>query len=436
MEISPAAVVAAVVFCVFQVSALTGAQAYTETTLYSFCSQANCADGANPVGGVVSDASGNLFGTTSEGGGDLSTGTVFELVRPKDKARSWTLRTLYTFCVDGFCRDGQNPVGGLIFDVAGNLYGTTSGGDFGGTIFELSPKGDHWKFKTLYSFCPQGCGKADGSSPRGTLAYAGSSAGALYDGVSPLYGTTPFGGANGTGIVFQLTPSHGHWKKKTIHDFSSSDSDGDTANAQLFIDGAGDIFGTTELGGTEGSGALFEFIPERNKTWSYKILHSFCSECAQGYEPGTGGALAMDGAGNVYGTTMFGAAGDAGAIFKLLPNGRKSQISTVFSFSCVNSVCPDGYYPLGGIVLDDAGSIFSLEQFGGAAGYGTLLQLSPSGEKLGRYDFCSQENCLDGGYPTATVIKDQAGDLFGTTWRGGAHDDGSEYGGTIFELTP
>lgn len=261
--------------------------------------------------------------------------------------------------------------------------------------------------------------------------------GAPYDGVSPLYGTTPWDGVNRTGTVFELSRGATHWNNKTIHDFSSFAGDGDTANAQLFIDGAGDIFGTTELGGDQGDGALFEFVPKNDgKGWSYKILHSFCVVvCAEGYEPSNGGALAMDAAGGVYGTTMFGAGG-GGAVFKLLPNGKKSQISTLYSYSCGGSDCPDGYFAVGGVVLDSSGNLLALARYGGAVGYGTLLKLSPSGERLGRYDFCSQENCVDGKYPSATVIIDQTGNLFGTAWGGGAHDDGNGHGGTVFELTP
>ena len=429
----PAAIVGVVVFSASQLFMLASARAYTETTLYSFCSQANCADGNSPLDALISDASGNLYGTTSRGGNDFDAGTVFELVRPKGRAKDWTLRTLYTFCSDdGSCADGAHPVGGLIFDVAGNLYGTTSGG-FGGTIFELSPKGNRWKLKTLHTFC--NCGNSDGRSPLGTLTYAGASNGSLYDGVSPLYGTTMFGGASDTGIVFELTQDGGHWKAKTIHDFPSFGGDGSYVNAQLFIDGAGDIFGTTKYGGSgDGSGTLFEFVPQRSKAWQYRILHSFCSDCAEGYEPGGGGALAMDGAGAVYGATMLGGAG-GGSIFKLLPRGRKSNVGTLYSY-CTVQDCPDGGAVSGGVVLDNAGNIFALAPYGGAGGGGTLLKLSPSGEMLSQYNFCGEQTCGGGTYPAATVMVDQGGNLFGTTQLGGAHDDGNGHGGTVFELTP
>jgi uncharacterized membrane protein len=196
---------------------------WTETVLYSFCAQPNCADGYVVFAGLVMDAAGNLYGTTSQGGsgGPVSsgfTGTAFELTPNADKTQ-WTYTVLHDFCVPyspqtGCSTDGYNPDGGLIMDTAGNLYGTTGQGGpgqhgaavyQGGTVFKLAPNADktQWTHTVLYGFCAQsGC--TDGLGPAADL---------MADGEGNLYGVTGGGGngytssTNGYGTVFKLTGS-------------------------------------------------------------------------------------------------------------------------------------------------------------------------------------------------------------------------------------
>src|SRR5580700_8096172 len=197
---------------VFQLSPDETGIAWTETVLYSFCSQTKCPDGANPAAGLIMDGAGNLYGTTLAGNDrscgptcSIGSGVVFQLT-PDETGAAWTETVLYSFCSQTNCADGRGPVAGLIIDGAGNLYGTTAGGGTNnqGVVFQLTPDetGTAWAETVLYSFCLQtDC--ADGATP---------SAGLIMDRAGNLYGTTAYGGNGGRsgpgGVVFQLTPDH------------------------------------------------------------------------------------------------------------------------------------------------------------------------------------------------------------------------------------
>ena len=182
----------------------------------------SCPDGLGPEG-VIRDASGNLYGTTTFGGANLGSGqgagTVFNLAPPAQSGGPWTETVLYNFCSAALCIDGQNPEAGLIQDAAGNLYGTTYGGgahDYG-TVFELAPpsqSGGPWTQTVLYSFCSAAhC--ADGELPE---------AGLIQDAAGNLYGTTTIGGVNNQGTVFKLAPpaqSGGPWTEAVLYSFCS-----------------------------------------------------------------------------------------------------------------------------------------------------------------------------------------------------------------------
>ncbi|HEY1941362.1 MAG TPA: choice-of-anchor tandem repeat GloVer-containing protein, partial [Roseiarcus sp.] len=191
------------------VGAVAEASAYTLHTLHDFCSQASCADGSAPLGALVADSAGNLYGTAVKGGAD-GHGTVFELLKKSETDHRY--RVLYSFCQKTNCADGDQPASTLILDTAGNLYGTTVVGGAGhGLVFELST-GARPRLQVLQAFCRQtGC--ADGDIPGAPLTYAGADTGALYDGVSPLYGTTNAGGAHHNGAVFQLTSVPGQRRR-------------------------------------------------------------------------------------------------------------------------------------------------------------------------------------------------------------------------------
>jgi uncharacterized repeat protein (TIGR03803 family) len=209
----------------------------TPTALYYFTGGD---DGDNPQSGVIFDGAGNLYGTT-EGGGTGGCGTVYEL---SPIGSGWTEKVLYDFQC-GFSSNGQYPIGGLIFDAAGNLYGTTNfaGANNGGTVFELSPSsGGHWTFHLLYSLRYNGTFDFLIYGPTGTLAM---------DSSGSLYGTTVMDGAYGGGSVFKLTPSADGWTYTSLHDFRGG-SDGGNPFGNVVLDASGNVYGTAGVGGLSG----------------------------------------------------------------------------------------------------------------------------------------------------------------------------------------
>ena len=207
-----------------------------ESVLYSFTGGN---DGFNPVAGVSIDAKGNLFGTTSLGGAD-GNGVVFELAK---SGSSWTESTLYTF--QGLS-DGQNPVGGVIVDKNGNLFGSTffGGDDGGGNVYELSPSGASWNFTLLHSFS----------------TYYGPYNKLTLDSKGNVYGTCNGAGAYGLGSVFELTPSNGSWTFTDLYDFPGG-ANGAAPWGSVAVDAKGNVFGTAAIGGSNNDGLVFEIKP-------------------------------------------------------------------------------------------------------------------------------------------------------------------------------
>ena len=279
---------------------------WSETVLYSFHGN----DGFNPVGGVVYDAAGNLYGTTPAGGihGGCSgegCGLIFQLVPRKNG--TWTENVLHRF---GKGKDGSEPWGGLIFDAAGNLYGTTKyGGAYGyGTVFEVVPAtGGRGIEKVLHSFDDK-----DGSDPAFSLTL---------DSMGDLYGITAFGGdlrcdsGDGCGTVFELMPgANGKWTEKVLHAFPRNFA---ASSSGVIFDAAGNLYGTTTYGGTFNDGTLFKLSPGANGKWTATTLGSFSRKL--GIYPE--GRLTIDAAGNLYGTTLEGGidAGCCGLVFEFTP---------------------------------------------------------------------------------------------------------------------
>jgi uncharacterized repeat protein (TIGR03803 family) len=273
----------------------------TVTTLYNFCSKTNCTDGQSPMAGLTLGINGNFYGTTYYGGAhatyqDYNAGTVFEIT----PAGQFT--TLYSFCSKvghtGNCRDGEDPVGGLVLGTDGNLYGTTTlGGDTGhGSVFKITPGG---KLTTIYSFCPLGSSCDDGEAPEGTLVQAGD---------GNFYGTTYGGGSADWGTVFKLTPEG---TLTTLHSFCQQTNcpDGADPVVGLALGTDGNFYGTTIYGGNVtnycsfyGCGTAFQVT----SSGTFTTLYSFCSEaeCSDGNAPYGGLMQATNG--DFYGTTTFG----------------------------------------------------------------------------------------------------------------------------------
>jgi uncharacterized repeat protein (TIGR03803 family) len=438
-SMSPALFLAAALSLI--AAATGGAAAGTNQTLYSFCAKTSCSDGTAPSADLAMDAAGNLYGTTA-GGGSHSSGTIFELVRKGPS--KWLRKNLHSFCHSGYpCPDGTGPAGKLVIDVSGNIYGTAVGGGSGndaGVVFELSPNGAKWTLKVLYAFCSKSnC--TDGKTPTSGLTYLGAASGVPYDGISPLYGTTEQGGANGQGAAFQLTQSGGQWSESTIYDFcaQSQCADGAQPWQGLVMNAAGQIFGVT-YGRPDSSqyGVVFQLTPGGD-TWTERVLYSFCqaANCTDGRGPN---GLALDITGALFGTTYSGGTNNAGLAFRLLPRSGTSIYKVLYNF-CSASECRDGAAPASDLIIGPDEDLYGTTYNGGNGGQdrdgkggGTVFRLTPRGALTVVRSFCVAQDCTDGEYPNAGLAMDAVGHLFGTTQLGGQHSSYYQ-GGTIFETT-
>jgi uncharacterized repeat protein (TIGR03803 family) len=388
------------------------AAAQTESVLINL--NMNSAIGGDCQAGLISDAAGNLYGATV-GGGPGNGGTVFEL-SPNENG-SWTAKVLHHFLsgVD----DGDNPHGTLAFDPAGNLYGTTfyGGASNNGTVFELIPQSNgNWKEKQLHAFTAT---NGDGQNPQ---------EGVTLDSAGNVYGTTYYGGTQGYGMIFQLSPqSNGGWKEKIVHDFNDNGVDGLYPYAGLALDASGNLYGATQSGGAAGAGTIFRFVPKAGG-WSQEILHDFpYDNGVDGYSPQ--GAPIFDASGNLYGTTSEGGASDRGTVFELLPQSGGGWTEEILHNFADNGV--DGYYPYASLVFDASGNLYGTSVPGGAYGDGAVFKLEPMAgggwSENTVYSFAK----AGGIYPSAALIVDAAGNLYGTTDEGGVHRNG-----TVFEIKP
>jgi uncharacterized repeat protein (TIGR03803 family) len=406
--------VIAIAVLAFGLTVAAGAQ--TETVIYNF---SGAADGSLPNGALISDASGNLYGTAFAGG-DLSVcggggcGVVFKL---SPSSSGWTETVLHTFSGG----DGANPSAGLVFDTKGNLYGTTSaGGRFTcqgagcGVIFQLYPTNNGWKEKVLYNFG----GSSDGSAPTFPLTF--DAAGNLY-GVAQSGGNTTncSGFTYGCGVAFKLWHEFAGWRFQALYVFSDSDSSGPSSG--FLLDAKGNLFGT----GTYASGVVYELSPAANKTWKDTVIYSFIEPV--GYLPQ---GLVFDAEGNLYGPTVYGGTGGGiidcedklpgcGTVFKLTRGSSGWTESALHEFTGVDA------NPNGSLVFDAAGNLYgadSVEVFRlsrGANGAWTKTALHTFG------------GAGDGERPRGPVLLNQANDIFGVTFTGGFSG-----AGTVFEISP
>ena len=245
---------------------------------------------------------GAVYGTTYRHNGNYR-GLVFDLAQVS--ALNWKQNVLYAF---GSGSDGYGSSGELIFDASGNIYGTTYSGGFlgNGTVFKLSATADgDWSETILYSFR----GSPDGAHP-----YAG----VIFDSAGNLYGTTEQGGSTGEGTAFQLIPnSDGSWTESVLHSFGSG-NDGGFPDAGLTFDQAGNLYGTTPSGGGFGfEGTVFKLTPGSQGHWTETVLHAFSGQ--DGIVPYNDGRLLVDGAGNIYGTAASGGQYGGGTAFEITP---------------------------------------------------------------------------------------------------------------------
>ena len=326
--------------------------AWTEKVVYSFL--LNGKDGESPSAALFMDAAGNLYGTTPSGG-VYAEGTVFELIPGANG--TWTEKKLHDF---GSGTDGREPYCVLIMDTAGNLYGTTTAGGAqnAGTVFELMPGANGvWREKRLYDF---------GSAKDGQNPYAGL----LMDALGNLYGSTFGGGSASFGTVFELiSGANGTWTEKLLHNFGSG-TDGRSPYASLIMDTKGNLYGTAYEGGANSAGSVFQLSPTAKGGWSETRLHDFGS--------GTDGAypyaeLIMDVAGNLYGTTLEGGTG-FGTVFSLSPGANHMWTETLLnSFGNLDN---NGCGPYAGLIRDTTGNLYSTTEGCGASGFGTVFEIT------------------------------------------------------------
>ncbi len=300
-------------------SVAVSCSAGTESVLYFF--KGGTTDGQDPGGGLIMDGAGNLYGTTAGGGTD-GYGTVFKI------NAAGTESVVYSF--KGGTTDGDSPFGQLIMDSAGNLYGTTSvGGTNGdGTVFEISAAGTE---SVLHSFVG---GTTDGQQPI---------AGLIMDSAGNLYGTTSFGGENDDGTVFKISA---RGTESILYSFKGGTTDGKVPDSGVIMDSAGNLYGTTSMGGANGDGTVFEI----GAAGTESILHFFDGYPTDGQLPWAG--LIMDSAGNLYGTTTEGGDNDDGTVFKVDAAGTESIL---YSFKGGIS---DGQGPFSSLIIDGFGNLY------------------------------------------------------------------------------
>jgi uncharacterized repeat protein (TIGR03803 family) len=379
-------------------------------TLYRF---KGGADGSEPTAALIFDAAGNLYGTTGSGGAyPYGYGVVFKLT-PK-AGGGWTENVIHSFNNS----DGNYPHAGLIFDQAGNLYGTTTfggGTNYSGTVFKLTKNEDgSWTESVLYAFPDDG---VHGGGP-----YAGL----IFDSAGNLYGADSGTGAYGNGMVFKLTPNpDGSWTENDIYSFNGADGAG--PDASLIFDQRGNLYGTTKMGGEfDDGGTAFELTPNADGTWTESVLHSFSfhHHGHDGADPEA--SLIFDTAGNLYGTTSYGGLYGAGTVFQLAPNGDGTWIEhRLHSFPPKNGFLPNG------LIFDSAGNLYGTTSLGGTHGYGTVFKLTPTLKGAWKTTLPHSFGNNPGAYPNSSLIFDAHGNLYGTTEGGTAPNFGS-----VFEITP
>ena len=372
-------------------------QAQTYRVIHAF----TFSDGAFPEAGLTIDAHGNLYGTTAAGGAH-ECGTVFKMT---PHGSNWTLAPLYAF-TDG--ADGCQPATRVVFGPNGTLYGTTSFD----TVYNLRPPPTRpasvlqgWNETTLYGF--------QDSLPAGDV---------IFDSSGNLYGAMSIGGSgcyNGCGFIYELSPSGGGWNLTVLYNFSVSD--GVTPEGIVF-DRSGNIFGTTNGGGAEGWGTIFELMPS-SQGWIESVLYNFESPDNGGSAPGDG--LVEDGAGNFYGSTSYGPNGTSVA-FELSPANGSWTYTPLYDLPGV---------PSAPLTLDAAGNLYGTIYDAAQYPNGVVFKLSPSANGWTFTALHEFTGGTDGKYPASNVSIDANGNLFGTAEYGG---EGCETNGcgVVWEITP
>jgi len=387
----------------------------TYQVLYSF---QGGDDGQFPLGAPAFDAAGNMYGSTSVGGKNAQCldsagcGTVFEL--SPGSGGGWTESVL----VDTIGAN-TNPATGVIIDPSGNLYGTSGGFapvDGGGplgpsvAVFEVSQSNGVWSIGDLFGF-------------GGDFVYPNS---LTRDAAGNLYGTTLEGGQYNNGYAFEVSPQSGGWATNILYNFGAAGANDGTVIGPVIVDAKGNLYGAGGEGGAANKGVVFELVPLGGGAWQESILYTFTG--VDGSFPV--GSLAMDAAGNLYGTTITGGVKGFGVVFELSPQPGGAWAETIL-FNFGNKA--QGFNANGSPVLDAAGNIYGTTNGGGSAycniteSYcGVVFRLSPpaSAELPWKYavlhDFTPEQT-------PGPLTLDSAGNIYGFTAGGGANGLGEAY---------
>ncbi|MGA2695981.1 MAG: choice-of-anchor tandem repeat GloVer-containing protein [Terriglobales bacterium] len=410
-------------------------------------------DGLWPIGNVIEDTAGNIYGVTSVGGAyasnpKFSCGTVFEL--SPTASGGWKETVLHKFI--GLPTDGCEPSGGLALDTEGNLYGVTIyGGAYGtgntqgyGTVFELSPTaGGGWTEAVIYNF--RGEDGPDGFYPIGNL---------VVDVDGDLFGVTATGGnvdpGEDVGTVYELSPLASGWQETILHSFgedSQRQAAGWSPSGGVIFDAAGNLYGATGSGGSSNQccGVTYQLSLGSSGTWTETVLFTFSG--SDGASPT--GRLAIDSGGNLYGATNFGGhvkscnGKGCGVIYELSPNVSGTWTQNVlhaFTSPPGRSYGAGGSQPSGGVTLDSFGNLFGSTVFGGnSAGDGVVFRLSLNPSQIWEEEVLHRFHHKRDGNSPQEVSLDGAGDVLGMAQLGGMlsrHCSGYSGCGTVFAIRP
>jgi uncharacterized repeat protein (TIGR03803 family) len=380
-----------------------------EVYRYSFGGSVN--DAESPAGPLIRDASGSLYGLGNSGGSNFA-GAAYKMT-----ATPYGFHESVIFSFGGSAGADYYPVGGLVADGAGNLYGVNSAGgtQSEGTVFELSPTPAGYVETVIYNFAPYTVDFIDyPPSPNGSL---------ISDASGALYGTTAGGGYGpgpGFGTVFKLTPTPNGYVQSSLYAFGSNPNDGLVPSSGVVIDEHGAIYGTALDGGVHGRGTVYKLTPSTSG-YRERTLHAFGEFKGDGAFPFAG--LILGPGGSLYGTTLTGGINDHGTVFALAPVGAGQYHETVlFRFEG-----NEGEAPYGGLVADPLGNLLGSTEVYGAhgAGGGLIFELSPTPQGCAEtvlHRFTGGGG--DGLNPISSLILDPAGNIYGTTPAGGTYQNG------------
>jgi uncharacterized repeat protein (TIGR03803 family) len=403
-----------VLLCIFLLTIVASLSADAHAQAFSVIHNFATSDGngIGPSAGVTIRG-GLLFGTATNGGGDIhnpGNGTVYQLTR---SGSQWSISLLHLF---NSSNDGVNPEAKVFFGPDGHLYSTTHSGaqNLSGTVFQLTPPlsicrtvaGCAWKEKIVHQFT---------SYPDG---YAPDAADLAFDAQGNIYGTTHYGGLpfSPGGIVYELQPSGNNWTEKILYSFRRQ-PDGEGPAGGVIRDKDGNLFGTTRIGGLQNFGTVYELTNVPGTGWVETILYNF-QNASDGENPWAG--LVMDPSGNLYGATTGGGSAGGGTIFELSPSGSTWNFTVLYSLPGTA-----GGGPKAALTLDTAGNLYGTAEWDGANRFhGSVFTLTNTGNGWTYTSLHDFTGGADGGNPRCSVTIDRDGTLYGTTPAGGSDNDG------------